>query len=123
MVLSDMLGHEYGFLYVYSYIINICDIKNDFICLFSDLLPGQPRDVELEPLTERSIRVSWQPPASLARTVQEYIISHVALETYDPAERKPTSTGVQIQTRVPAAQNSTVLSDLTPYTMYEVQII
>ncbi|XP_026478463.1 Ig-like and fibronectin type-III domain-containing protein 2 [Ctenocephalides felis] len=87
-----------------------------------NLLPGQPRDVELEPLTERSIRVSWQPPASLARTVQEYIISHVALETYDPAERKPTSTGVQIQTRVPAAQNSTVLSDLTPYTMYEVTV-
>lgn len=48
----------------------------------------------------------------LTRTVQEYIISQVAIEIYDPAERKLTFTGVQIQTKVPAAQISTILNSL-----------
>lgn len=95
----------------------------------SELLPSPPEDVEVEALTERSLKVSWSFPTSNSETITNYSVNATSLRTFDerildPNEgvtNKPTTImSHTVNVNVPASQNSTVLGGLAPFTMYEV---
>lgn len=96
-----------------------------------ELLPSQPDNVEVEALTEKSLKVSWSTPISNAEMVTEYMVNVTSLKTFDdhlidPSEGSPTQAtpapSHTIHVNVPSSQNQTILSDLTPFTMYEVTV-
>ncbi|XP_017783380.1 PREDICTED: Ig-like and fibronectin type-III domain-containing protein 2 isoform X2 [Nicrophorus vespilloides] len=94
-----------------------------------ELLPNPPQDVEVEALTEKSLRVSWAHPDANTETVTEYSINVTSLKTFDerliePTESNPSrsSDSHTVHVNVPSTQNETVLNDLSPFTMYEVTV-
>ncbi|CAH0563601.1 unnamed protein product [Brassicogethes aeneus] len=92
-----------------------------------ELLPSPPENVEVEALTEKSLSVSWSLPVSNLESVREYNVNVTSLKTFDdrvlePVGSNKTSTRQTISVKVPIGQNSTVLNNLMPFTMYEVTV-
>lgn len=107
----------------YQRICNINYEKN----YFSELLPSPPENVEVEPLTEKSLNVSWAYPISNTETITKYIINVTSLRSFDahlidPADTPSTVTSHSVQVSVPASQHSAVLNNLSAFTMYEVTV-
>ncbi|CAH0563604.1 unnamed protein product [Brassicogethes aeneus] len=78
----------------------------------------------VEALTEKSLSVSWSLPVSNLESVREYNVNVTSLKTFDdrvlePVGSNKTSTRQTISVKVPIGQNSTVLNNLMPFTMYE----
>lgn len=48
-----------------------------------EILPGQPQNVEVEGLSDSSIKVSWGPPLSNADSITEYVVNVTMLRTFD----------------------------------------
>lgn len=96
----------------------------------TEILPSTPEDVEVEALTEKSLRISWSPSASNVDSVTAYSINITSLKTFDehlldPMEidkNKQTTTSHIVQINVPANQNETTVNNLAPFTMYEVTV-
>ncbi|XP_013190125.1 Ig-like and fibronectin type-III domain-containing protein 1 isoform X2 [Amyelois transitella] len=96
-----------------------------------ELLPSPPEDVEVEPLNEKQLNVTWSPPVENTDTVTEYIVNVTTLQSFDAHLIDPSESAVktdvskQIQTttyKVPANKTFLVLDDLLPFTMYEVTV-
>ncbi|CAH2043160.1 unnamed protein product, partial [Iphiclides podalirius] len=96
-----------------------------------ELLPSPPEDVEVEPLNEKQLNVSWGPPVENTETVTEYVVNVTTLRSFDahlidPSESSIRSNGTkQTQSttyRVQANKNFLVLNDLLPFTMYEITV-
>lgn len=97
--------------------------------LVIELLPSSPENVEVEPLTEKSLNVTWSYPTANAETVTKYVINVTSLKTFDshlvdPADTNTsnTATSHSIQVTVPASQTFAVLNNLSSFTMYEVTV-
>lgn len=77
--------------------------------------------------------MSWALPVSNHETVTSYIVNITSLRTFDdhlidPTEGTNTTdptivTSHSINVSVPSSQNTTVVTDLSPFTMYEVTVI
>ncbi|XP_050094930.1 Ig-like and fibronectin type-III domain-containing protein 1 [Anopheles aquasalis] len=101
-------------------------------CILDNIprLPSEPQSVAVEPLTERSLQVSWSAPEKLAASVTTYRVEAVMLHSFDQdylaneteaaKQAEPMLTSKVLQ--VPAGQKSAVLSDLSPFTMYTVTV-
>lgn len=84
--------------------------------------------IEVEALTEKSIRVSWTNPIPNVET--EFVINVTSLRTFDnrlidPDEddiSKIQNTSETIQVKVPNTSNQTIINYLKPFTMYEVTV-
>ncbi|XP_049803084.1 Ig-like and fibronectin type-III domain-containing protein 1 isoform X1 [Schistocerca nitens] len=149
-----------------------------------ELLPSPPEDVEVEALTENTIRVSWTVPSENADTVTTYVINVTSLRQFDqdpqppsedydlppaavtfsatastadsstrdsyadaadsyaraaaaeipfageemtappsPHEVSPVQATYSYNVSVPGTYNSTIITGLTPFTMYEINVI
>lgn len=95
-----------------------------------ELLPSSPENVEVEPLTEKSVNVSWSYPTANAETVTKYVINVTSLKTFDAHLIDPSDTNNSdsaktshsIQVTVPSSQTFAVLNNLSSFTMYEVTV-
>uniref|UniRef100_A0A182T866 Fibronectin type-III domain-containing protein n=1 Tax=Anopheles maculatus TaxID=74869 RepID=A0A182T866_9DIPT len=95
-------------------------------CILDNIqrLPSEPQSVSVEPLTERSLQVSWQAPEKLAGTVKYYQINATRLHAFDQdtlANATDAKDGL-VTLQVSADQTTAVLSNLTPFTMYTVTV-
>ncbi|XP_052873386.1 Ig-like and fibronectin type-III domain-containing protein 1 [Anopheles cruzii] len=91
-------------------------------------LPSEPQSVSVEPLTERSLQISWAAPEKLAGSVKSYRIEAAMLHAFDQDylvnASDPASGGagsVKVL-QLPANQTTAILSDLSPFTMYTVTV-
>lgn len=95
---------------------------------FSELLPSPPENVEVEALNEKSLKVEWSLPFANEETITMYEVnvtylrslSHKDTSFYgydDDLNSRKTSLTV----KVPASQNSAIIQNLLPFTMYEIQ--
>lgn len=97
---------------------------------FTELLPSPPEDVEVEPLNEKQLNVSWYPPTENAESVTEYVVNVTTLRSFDshlidPTESSSKSDSNKLQSitfKVPSNKRFLVLNDLVPFTMYEVAV-
>lgn len=95
-----------------------------------ELLPSPPEDVEVEPLNEKQLNVSWYPPTENAESVTEYVVNVTTLRSFDshlidPTESSSKSDSNKLQSitfKVPSNKRFLVLNDLVPFTMYEVAV-
>ncbi|XP_075980799.1 Ig-like and fibronectin type-III domain-containing protein 2 isoform X2 [Anticarsia gemmatalis] len=97
-----------------------------------ELLPSPPEEVEVEPLNEKQLNVTWSPPIENTDSVIEYIVNVTTLRSFDahlidPSESsiKDNDTMKSVQSltyRVPANKTFYVLNDLLPFTMYEITV-
>ncbi|XP_046969114.1 Ig-like and fibronectin type-III domain-containing protein 2 isoform X1 [Vanessa cardui] len=96
-----------------------------------ELLPSPPEDVEVEPLNEKQLNVSWSPPTENAESVTEYIVNVTTLRSFDAHLIDPSESSLKnvsnkmIQSftyKVPSNKTFLVLNDLLPFTMYEVTV-
>ncbi|XP_050664730.1 Ig-like and fibronectin type-III domain-containing protein 2 isoform X2 [Leptidea sinapis] len=96
-----------------------------------ELLPSPPEDVEVEPLSEKQLNITWSPPVENSDTVTEYIVNVTTLRSFDahliePAESSmKNSSGAKmapVTYRVPVNKTFLVLNDLLPFTMYEITV-
>lgn len=101
-----------------------------------ELLPSQPLDVEVTPLTDRSFGVEWKPPFNLAENLTEYIVNVTMLQNFDPASLTSSDSdqpnnsqaivtphSVQVKVKVSDNQsNYVVIKELVPFTMYEITL-
>lgn len=84
------------------------------------VLPSEPENVIVEPLNEKSLQVSWSPPAKLAHTVKTYSINVTTLHEFDQdALANITS---EISVTVSSDLDSAVINDLKPFTMYSITV-
>lgn len=84
-------------------------------------LPSEPENVYVEPLTEKSLQITWSPPSNLAETIKKYVINITTLHSFDQ-DGLPNATAVSQSITVPADAESTVISDLKPFTMYSITV-
>ena len=83
-------------------------------------LPSEPQNIIVEPLTEKSLQVSWSPPINLPETVKFYTINVSVLHSFDQDSlANDTST---ISETVSSNLESGVINDLKPFTMYSVSV-
>ncbi|XP_066261909.1 Ig-like and fibronectin type-III domain-containing protein 1 [Euwallacea similis] len=90
-----------------------------------ELLPGPPENVEVESLTERSLKVEWEPPEANAQTVNEYAVNLTAIKSFSTNSEEDSSgnsTMNSIIHKVPRDENMTIFNDLEPFTWYEVSV-
>ncbi|XP_074034870.1 Ig-like and fibronectin type-III domain-containing protein 2 isoform X1 [Leptinotarsa decemlineata] len=95
-----------------------------------ELLPSPPEILEVEALTEKSIKVEWSWPVANTETITEYDVNVTSLKSFDeriltPEEETTKNTNLvrkRVLVKVPASQNMTILQDLTPFTMYEISV-
>ncbi|XP_077284865.1 Ig-like and fibronectin type-III domain-containing protein 2 isoform X2 [Arctopsyche grandis] len=93
-----------------------------------ELLPSPPEDVEVEALSQKSFKISWSPPTANHPTVTNYRIVLKALRSFDAhlidssESSTPKQKTVNREELVSPDQNSTVLNDLSPFTMYEITV-
>ncbi|XP_030759730.1 Ig-like and fibronectin type-III domain-containing protein 1 isoform X2 [Sitophilus oryzae] len=88
-----------------------------------EILPGPPQNVEVEPMTEQSLRIEWTLPHANAETITEYTVNVTALRTFDEtSEEEPLMNNQSILIKIPSHENSTIVQELQPYTMYEVSV-
>lgn len=83
-------------------------------------IPSPPRDIIVEPLNEKSLQVSWSPPARLAHKVQSYSINVSMLHSFD--DDSTTNTTSETHATVNGSADSAVINGLKPFTMYSVTI-
>ncbi|KAL1497939.1 hypothetical protein ABEB36_008819 [Hypothenemus hampei] len=91
-----------------------------------ELLPSAPSNVEVEPISEKSLKVEWSLPHANSETVTEYTVNLTALKTFNQDSEEDTrlensNTTVTIH-KVPKDQNSTIFNDLSPFTWYEIKV-
>lgn len=85
-------------------------------------LPSEPEGVTVEPVTERSLQVSWSPPTNMADTIKHYVVNVTVLNSFDEdSVGNETTTGISVM--VSGDVDSTVVSDLKPYTMYSITVM
>lgn len=102
-------------------------MNNNYI---SELLPSPPEDVEVEPLNEKQLNVSWNPPTENVDSVTEYVVNVTALRSFDahlidPSEsslRNSTTKMSSVTYKVPSNKKFLVLNNLLPFTMYEITV-
>lgn len=93
------------------------------------LLPSPPSLLKVESLTDKSFRVAWSLPYENSETVTQYLINVTALRHFDEHPSDLDSTGtlptenVMRQVKVPKTVLSKVVTDLKPFTMYEVRVL
>ncbi|KAK4873942.1 hypothetical protein RN001_013302 [Aquatica leii] len=96
-----------------------------------ELLPSPPENVEVEALTEKSLKVSWSLPVMNSESIIQYKVNISSLRSFDehlidPSEasstKSPPVPTYSVHILVPSSQNQTILNDLTPFTMYEVTV-
>lgn len=96
-----------------------------------ELLPSPPAIVDVEALTEKSLKVSWSMPETNAESITEFSVNVTSLRSFDqhlldPNEANRTEFEYMqthmVQVNVAGNQNFTILNDLTPFTMYEVTV-
>ncbi|EAA05182.4 AGAP011355-PA [Anopheles gambiae str. PEST] len=96
-------------------------------CILDNIqrLPSEPQSVSVEPLTERSLQVSWQAPERLGGSVKYYQINATRLHAFDQdylANATTAEGGGLVTLQVSADQTTAVLSNLAPFTMYTVTV-
>lgn len=101
-------------------------------CCITELLPSPPEDVEVEPLSEKQLNVSWLPPVENSDSVTEYLINVTTLKTFDAHLIDPTEVTAKNNESMKVGQSMTfrvqpnktffVLNDLLPFTMYEMTV-
>ncbi|KAG5899209.1 hypothetical protein JTB14_034467 [Gonioctena quinquepunctata] len=95
-----------------------------------ELLPSPPEIVEVEALTEKSIKVEWSWPVSNTETITAYDVNVTSLRSFDERivgseeDDTPRNSSISkgILVKVPADQNITILQNLIPFTMYEISV-
>ncbi|GJQ83681.1 hypothetical protein Trydic_g14389 [Trypoxylus dichotomus] len=96
-----------------------------------ELLPSAPEIVEVEALTEKSLKVSWSKPMANLETITMYIVNVTSLRAFDrrlidldedDVSKLQNATETK-QYRVPGDVNETIISSLNPFTMYEITVI
>lgn len=55
----------------------------------TEILPSSPENVEVEALTEKSLKVSWTPPSQNPETVSEYVVNVTMLRSFDEDTELP----------------------------------
>lgn len=66
---------------------NLCCRKPrqiDF-CTVTELLPSQPLDVQVIPLTDTSFGVEWKSPYNIPHNLTEYTVNVTMLKSFDSA--------------------------------------
>lgn len=95
-----------------------------------ELLPSPPEDVEVEPLNEKQLNVSWNPPTQNYESVTEYIVNVTTLRSFDAHLIDPSESSLKNLTskltsstyKVSSNKTFLVLNDLLPFTMYEITV-
>lgn len=82
-------------------------------------IPSAPKDVFVEPLNEKSLKIEWSQPENLANTVKSYKVNVTILQSFDE-DFLANSTATTISVSIPAEMNSTTVANLQPFTMYTV---
>lgn len=52
-----------------------------------EILPGPPREVSVEPLSDSEVRVTWLPPRQNGDTITQYIVNVTELKAFDELEQ------------------------------------
>ncbi|XP_022644548.1 Ig-like and fibronectin type-III domain-containing protein 1 isoform X2 [Varroa destructor] len=104
-----------------------------------ELLPGQPKNVEVQPISPTQLRIDWLAPHQ-PTAVQNYVINITELTSFDPnlkmmpvsTETKPDdkkgsdeeTSGVSLghSIKLPSNQTSFTMDGLKPSTMYQISI-
>ncbi|XP_023310369.1 Ig-like and fibronectin type-III domain-containing protein 1 isoform X2 [Anoplophora glabripennis] len=96
-----------------------------------ELLPSPPDNVEVEALTEKSLKVEWSYPLSNSESVSMYKVNVTSLRSFDDRlletdeaipKTNSSSTTHTVTVTVPGNQRMTILQDLMPFTMYEITV-
>ncbi|XP_075234927.1 Ig-like and fibronectin type-III domain-containing protein 1 [Lycorma delicatula] len=97
-----------------------------------EILPSAPVDVYVEPKSDKSMNISWSPPFSSTPTVSDYIVNVTMLMSFDPSTVNPhisdtnssqsVITPHSVQVKVTNGEQSVLINDLTPFTMYEITV-
>lgn len=87
----------------------------------------------MEPLNEKQLNVSWNPPVENTESVSEYIVNITTLRSFDAHLIDPSESSMKsdndslkvmltISHKVPANKTFLVVNDLLPFTMYEITV-
>lgn len=85
----------------------------------------------MEPLNEKQLNVSWNPPTENTETVTEYVVNVTALRSFDAHLIEPSESLMKNDTvlmsqpmtyKVQANKTFLLLNDLLPFTMYEITV-
>ncbi|XP_049875990.1 Ig-like and fibronectin type-III domain-containing protein 1 isoform X2 [Pectinophora gossypiella] len=96
-----------------------------------ELLPSPPEDVEVEPLNEKQLNITWSPPVENTDSVTEYVINITTLRSFDAHPIEPSESTIKNTTmkmsqpmtyKVNANRTFLVINDLLPFTMYEITV-
>lgn len=68
-----------------------------FASHFAELLPGQPKNVEVQPISPTQLRIDWLAPHQ-PTAVQNYVINITELTSFDPNLKMMPS--VTVETKV-----------------------
>ncbi|XP_066906093.1 Ig-like and fibronectin type-III domain-containing protein 1 [Halyomorpha halys] len=102
-----------------------------------ELLPSQPLDVQVIPLTDSSFGVEWKSPYNIPHNLTEYTVNVTMLKSFDStsvtdiaseeqnnSQAIVTPHSVQVNVKVTDNQsNYVVIKELVPFTMYEVTLV
>lgn len=93
-------------------------------CIISGIhtIPSEPKDVYVDAVNEKSIKVFWQPPDQLANKVNNYVINVTQLHTFDPDTLADLS-HAELSISVDRVHTSVLVNNLQPFTMYEVSVM
>lgn len=83
-------------------------------------IPSEPESVFVDPLNERSLQVSWTPPAKLPELVKTYSINLTTLHTFDQDSLSNSTSEVSVT--VSKDLDTAVINDLKPFTMYVITV-
>lgn len=93
-----------------------------------ELLPSPPESVEVEAINENSLKVEWSSPLNNEETITLYDVNVTSLKSLS---HKDTSfygydenvnpMKYSLSVKVPANENSTIIQNLHPFTMYEIK--
>ncbi|XP_035443696.1 Ig-like and fibronectin type-III domain-containing protein 1 isoform X2 [Spodoptera frugiperda] len=97
-----------------------------------ELLPSPPEDVEVDPLNEKQLNVSWSPPVENTDSVIEYVVNVTTLRSFDAHLIDPSESSIKnndtmktvlpMTYKVPPNKTYFVVNDLLPFTMYEITV-
>lgn len=81
-------------------------------------IPSPPQNIIVEPLNEKSLQVTWSPPARLANKVKTYSINVTTLHSFD--EDSLANITSEVQATVAGTSDSAIINGLKPFTMYSI---